>query len=152
MQKTSPGFASSSAEARSLLKAQFPPVTDISDEEFVRVLSGVLGMQSKKPGRLPATLVVIDELQQFLNDDLERMGDVQNVVEACSTRFESRMAIVATGQSALQATPILQKLQDRFLIRVPLSDTDVERLLDQLVAALREPPREVSGRAAGGGG
>jgi hypothetical protein len=136
----SPGFANSPADARALLKAQFPPVTDVSDEEFIRVLTGVLAMQSKKTGRFPATLVVIDELQQFINDDLQRMAEVQNVVEACSMRFESRLVIVATGQSALQATPILQKLQDRFLIRVPLSDTDVESVIRRVVL-MKRPDR-----------
>ena len=34
--------------------------------------------------------------------------------------------VVGAGQSALTEMPLLQKLMDRFTIRVPLSDTDVE--------------------------
>jgi hypothetical protein len=132
-----PGFASSAAEARSLLKTQYPPVSDISDEEFLAVLRSVLEMQSQKEGRLPLTLIVLDELQQYINDNVERMLDVQNVVEACCTTFDSTVLVVSTGQSALQATPVLQKLQDRFTVRVALSDTDVDSVVRRVVLQKR---------------
>ena len=40
---------------------------------------------------------------------------MQNIVEGCSARFESQVIFLATGQSALTATPTLQKLTDRFV-------------------------------------
>lgn len=132
-----PGFANSPAEARSLLKTQFPPVTDVSDEEFLEVLRGVLEMQSKKDGRIPATVIVVDELQQYINNDVERMLDVQGVVEACCTKFESRLLIVSTGQSALQATPVLQRLQDRYTVRVSLADADIDSVVRRVVLQKR---------------
>jgi hypothetical protein len=132
-----PGFASSPAEARSLLKNQFPPVSDITDEEFLNVLRGVLELESEKPGRIPATLVVLDELQQYINDDVQRMLDVQTVVEACCTKFDSRVLVVSTGQSALQATPVLQKLQGRFTVRVSLADTDIDSVVRRVVLLKR---------------
>ena len=131
------GFASSPAEARSLLKNQFPPVSDITDEEFLNVLRGVLDMQSEKPGRIPATLIVLDELQQYINDDVQRMLDVQTVVEACCTKFDSRLLVVSTGQSALQATPVLQKLQGRYPVRVSLADTDIDSVVRRVVLMKR---------------
>ena len=48
------------------------------------------------------------------------------VAEAVSKELESQVILVAAGQSALTGVPLLQKLMDRFTIRVPLSDTDVE--------------------------
>jgi hypothetical protein len=132
-----PDFASSPTEARSLLKTQFPPVTDVSEEEFLEVLRGVLDMQSQKEGRIPATLIVLDELQQYINDDAERMLDVQGVVEACCTKFDSRLLIVSTGQSALQATPVLQRLQDRYTVRVPLADADIDSVVRRVVLQKR---------------
>jgi len=65
-----PGFARSPAEARSLLKAQFPKVDDISDDEFLATLEDVLELQSETPGKLPLALLVFDELQQFLGEAL----------------------------------------------------------------------------------
>jgi hypothetical protein len=132
-----PGFATSPAEARSLIKNQFPPVSDVSDEEFLIVLRGVLDMQSEKPGRIPATLIVLDELQQYINDDVERMLDVQTVVEACCTKFDSRVLVLSTGQSALQATPVLQKLQGRYAVRVSLADTDIDSVVRRVVLLKR---------------
>lgn len=136
-----PGFASSPAEARGLLKAQYPNVDDISDDEFLTTLEYVLELQSEKPGKLPLTLLVFDELQQFLGEDLGRTLQVQNVVEACSARFGSHLLFVGTGQAALRATPQLSKLQGRFTVRVMLSDTDVERVVREVV--LRKAPDKV---------
>ncbi len=132
-----PGFASTPAEARSLLMSQFPPVPDITDKEFLDVLRGVLDMQGGKPGRIPATLVVLDELQQYINDNVERMEDVRSIVEACCTKFDSRLLVVSTGQSALQATPVLQKLQGRYTVRVSLADADIDSVVRRVVLLKR---------------
>lgn len=128
-----PGFANSPAEVRGLLKAQYPNVDDISDDEFLTTLEYVLELESETPGKLPLTLLVFDELQQFLGEDLGRTLQVQTVVEACSARFGSHLLFVGTGQAALRATPQLSKLQGRFTVRVMLSDTDVERVVREVV-------------------
>ena len=80
--------------------------------------SDVLRLQSTTEGKLPLTLVVLDEMQQYIGDDNEKALAVQNIVEGCSLAFESQVLFVATGQSALTATPTLQKLTDRFAVQV----------------------------------
>ena len=55
--------------------------------------------------------------------------------------FQSQVLFVATGQSALTATPTLQKLTDRFSVQVALSDKDVETVVREVV--LRKKPEEV---------
>lgn len=137
-----PGLAGSPAEARTLLKAQYPNVSDISDDDLRSTMADVLALQSTTPGKLPLTLLVFDELQQFIAEDPVRTLQVQDMVEACSARFGSRLLFVATGQSALQATPQLQKLQGRFSVRVTLSDTDVEKVVREVV--LRKAPDKVA--------
>jgi hypothetical protein len=134
------GFAPTPAEARGLLKAQFPNRDDISDEELLTAMRDVLELQSTTPGKLPCTLLIFDELQQFIGDDSNRTLNVQMVVEACSARFGNHLLFVATGQAAIQATPQLQKLQGRFTVRVPLTDTDVERVVREVV--LRKQPAQ----------
>ena len=57
-------------------------------------------------------------MQQYIDDDNDKALDVQTIVEGCSSRFESQVLVVATGQSALTATPTLQKLTDRFSVQV----------------------------------
>jgi hypothetical protein len=137
-----PEFAGSEADARALIKAQYHNPEDISDEEMLETMEGVLALQSTDPGKIPCTLLVLDELQQYIGDNADRTLRVQNVVEACSARFGGRLLFVATGQSALQATPQLSKLQGRFTVRVALSDTDVDKVVRNVV--LRKAPDRVS--------
>jgi hypothetical protein len=128
-----PAFADSEKEVRGLIKAQYPSPEDISDEEMLEAISALLSLKSEDPDDTPCTLLVLDELQQYIGDNADRTLRVQNVVEACSARFGGRLMFVATGQSALQATPQLQKLQGRFTVRVALSDTDVEEVVRKVV-------------------
>ena len=137
-----PNWASSASDVHKLLREQYPYVTDISDSELHRVLADVLSLQSNSSGKLPLTLLVFDELQQFIGNDPQRTLHVQNVVEACAAQFGSHLLFVGTGQSALQANTELSKLQGRFSIRVTLSDVDVEKVVREVV--LRKTPDKVA--------
>ena len=123
-----PSLGDTVKDVRDLLRDQFPPTTrDISDDEMFGVMDDVLRLQSTTSGKLPLTLVVLDEMQQYIGEDNRKALAVQNMVEGCAARFQSQVLIVATGQSALTATPTLQKLTDRFSLPVALSDKDVEQ-------------------------
>lgn len=63
---------------------------------------------------------------------------MQSIVESCSSRFRSRILLVATGQEDLGSSPQLQKLQGRFTVRVRLSETDIDRVVREVV--LRKRP------------
>ena len=115
---------------------------DISDSELHSAIADVLSLQSTTSDKLPLTLLVFDELQQFIGNDPQRTLHVQNVVEACATQFGSHLLFVGTGQSALQANTELSKLQGRFSIRVTLSDVDVEKVVREVV--LRKTPDKVA--------
>lgn len=136
-----PGFADSDAAARQLFKAQFENVTDIENDEMLEVMTSVLELVSGESDRPPLTVLVLDELQQYLGDDSDRTLKVQVAVQALTRRFGSNLLVVATGQSALQAHPQLQKLKDRFTVQVQLTDTDVERVLRRVVLR-KSPSRE----------
>lgn len=138
-----PTLGESVKEVRDLLVAQFPPLAkDIDLPEALDVVEKVLKLQSTTPGKLPLTLVVLDEMQQYIGDDNQKALDVQLIVEGCKDRFNSQVVIVATGQSALTATPTLQKLTDRFPVQVALSDTDVESVVRQVI--LRKKPEHIA--------
>lgn len=92
--------------------------------------------------QLSCTLLVVDEVQQFIGEKIQRANDVQEIAEHCSTDLGSRLLIVGTGQSALNTTPSLQRLQARFFVRVQLSDTDVESVIRKTV--LRKKPEHES--------
>lgn len=137
-----PSLGDDVKEVRDLLKTQFPPTTrDIDRDEMLDVMERVLAFQSNTEGKLPLTLIVLDEMQQYIGDDNEKAITVQLIAEDCSSRFENRVLIVATGQDALTATPTLQKLTDRFTLMIRLSGTDVESVIREVV--LRKRPEFV---------
>jgi len=131
-------FGETPAAVSKALQTQFPSPDDIGNDEMLDVFEQVLQSQSSRDGKLPLTLVVLDEMQQYINDDNARALNVQDLVEGCSSRFGSQVLVVATGQSALTANPTLQKLIDRFSVTVALSDTDVETVVRKVV--LRKKP------------
>lgn len=136
-----PGWASSPAAARDLLKTQFPMVQDVPDDAFHEAIDAVLALESTTLGKRPLTLLVFDELQQLLAEDPVRTLQVQNAVEEVSARFSSSVLFVATGQAQLQSTTQLQKLQGRFSVQIGLKDTDVDQVVRQVVLRKAETQR-----------
>ena len=119
-------FASGEAEAKQLIKAQFPPqISDITTQEFLQTVKDALALVSRD-GRTPCTLIVLDEVQQYIGESNDRSVLVTEVAEAVAKQLDSHVMIVGAGQSALTDIPLLQKLLDRFTIRIPLSDAEVE--------------------------
>jgi hypothetical protein len=121
-------YASSEAEARQTLRASYPPLArDITTEEFLTTVKEALKLHGRD-GRTPCTLLVLDEVQQYIGESNDRSVLVTEVAEAVSKQLDSQVMIVGAGQSALTDVPLLQKLMDRFTIRVPLSDAEVEQV------------------------
>ncbi len=118
-----PSFAADVRSARQVLIQQFPQLTtDISTEQFIDSAGKALA----DGGGLPLTVLVLDEVQQYINEAQDRSAAITEVAEAVQTQFHSRVMLVAAGQSALSAgTPALMWLRDRFRIAVELSDSDV---------------------------
>jgi hypothetical protein len=136
-----PSFAEDEEQARRLLLEQYPHAADISEDELLATVADILATRSSKPGKLPCMLIVLDELQQFIHEDPRVILTVQDIVEACSSRFGSNILFVSTGQAALQADSILARFQDRFTVRVHLTDTDIEKVVRSVVLQKR-PDKE----------
>lgn len=119
-----PDFATDVRAALQLLASQFPPPkTDITEEQFVEAARQALAPD----GEIPLTILVLDEVQQYINEVQDRSGTITDLAEALQTQFGSRILLVAAGQSALSAgTKALQWLSDRFRVSVQLSDSEVE--------------------------
>lgn len=134
-----PGFAADAPSARQALLAQFPLIkADITTEQFVDAARKALS----EGDEIPHTVLVLDEVQQYIGDDGERSSAVTELAEAIQTRFGGRMMLIGAGQSALSAdTPHFAKLRDRFVVRVELTDADVEAVTRQIL--LRKKPSAV---------
>jgi hypothetical protein len=138
-----PTLGDSVKDVRKVLQTQFPSqAEDISDDEMFETVEDVLRLQSDSEGRYPLTLIVLDEMQQYLGDDNAKTLAVQNIVEGVSSRFDNTVLFIASGQSAMGGTPTLQKLTDRFPVHVHLSDKDVETVVREVI--LRKQPDRVN--------
>ena len=112
------------------LRAQYPAKVDsIHVDEMIEVICRAL----KVNGKLPCTVLVLDEIQQFINNNADVANEVQEVVEACQKRLDGLLTIVGTGQSALSDTPALQRIMGRFPIKSHLKDNDVDKVVRTVV-------------------
>ncbi|MBL8798552.1 MAG: BREX system P-loop protein BrxC, partial [Planctomycetia bacterium] len=120
--------------ANALLAAEYPKVTDVSIDDMVTGIRKALTVGKK----FPCTLLALDEIQQQIGegaDAADRAYEIQEIAQACSERFEGKLILVGTGQSALSGTPLLQKLLGRFPVQINLLDTDVEAVTRKMVLA-----------------
>ena len=135
-------FASSETEARQTLRATYPPIaTDITNEEFLRLLKEVLAFKGRD-GRIPCAILILDEAQQYVGDSIDRSVVLTDVTEAVSKQLDSQVMVVCAGQSALTDVVLLHKMLDRFTIRVPLSDAEVEQVTRKVL--LHKKPASVT--------
>jgi hypothetical protein len=130
-----PAFAKTEADAKQLIKGQFPPQpTDITTALFLSSAKDALRLKARD-GKLPCTLLILDEAQQYIGDSQQRASLVTEVTEAVSKQLDSQMMVVAAGQSALTEMPLLTYLLDRFTVRVALSDAEVETVTRKVLLA-----------------
>jgi hypothetical protein len=131
-----PDYAAGNREARDVIRQQYPNSdSDITTAEFVQLARKALAPDG---GELPHTMLVLDEVQQYIGDSNDRATDFVEVAEAVQAELDCRVMLVASGQSALSSeTPQLQKLKDRFRVTVQLSDTDVETVIRKVILQKR---------------
>ena len=118
------------------IRSQFPNNMSPTMDDVVLIIKSIFSVD----GKMPCTLIAVDEIQQYIGDKVQRAMDVQEIAEYCCKNFSSRLLLVGTGQFALTGTHSLSRLQARFTIKVPLSDTDVENVVRKTVLA-KKPER-----------
>jgi len=133
--KAKPELAESPRELGSKLQALFPepPPVTVDLLEIMARKALLLGRNE-----MPLTLIVLDEVQQFIRQDPSLILKIQTLVERLSGRFNGRILLVATGQQALSDVPNLQKLLDRFPVHVALGEADIDTVIRKTV--LRKKP------------
>jgi hypothetical protein len=117
--------------AQGAIRSQFPVKYEPTVDDSLNIIRQVFSVD----GVFPCVLLVVDEIQQFIGDRVQRAMDVQEIAENCCTKLDSRLLLVGTGQSSLSGTASLSRLQARFNVKVPLSDTDVETVIRCTVLA-----------------
>lgn len=127
-----PGFATNEAGVKEYLKLNFKRVDSINRDEFIHTIREEI-LPLTFGNKIPCTVLVLDEVQQFIDRDGGKAIDVQNLAQDLCSQFDGRFLLIGTGQSALSETPYLQPLQDRFSVKVSLSDQDVETVTRKTV-------------------
>ena len=84
-------------------------------------------------GEMPLTLIILDEVQQFIREDSNVSLTIQTIAEELSSKFRGRVFLVATGQSALGDVQYLEKLLTRFVVTVPLGSADINSVIRKTV-------------------
>ena len=126
-----PKLFTSAAVCVETLNNLYPYVQDVSSDEMVKIIRQAL----TRDGKFPLTLIVLDEVQQYIGNSTERSMDIQEAVEACCKNIGGKLLFVGTGQTAVTGTPNLKKLEGRFTIRIELSDADVDVVIRQVILA-----------------
>ncbi len=129
--KVKPHLFSSPSACVETLNNLYPYVQDISNDEMLKAIRKALTRQ----GKFPLTLIVLDEVQQFIGGDIQRSMDVQEVVEACCKNIGGKILFAGTGQTAVTGTTNLKKLEGRFTLRIELSDADVKAVIRKTILA-----------------
>lgn len=109
----------------------YPNVRDVSSDEMLKAIRNALTVD----GKFPLTLIVLDEVQQYIGEDSDRSIAVQEMVESVTKNIGGKLLFVGTGQTAVAGTANLAKLQGRFTVRIELSDADVESVIRQVILA-----------------
>ncbi|WP_436637658.1 BREX system P-loop protein BrxC [Microbaculum sp. FT89] len=128
--KAKPDLANSTMDLSGLLQSQFPEPPPVTVDLLETIARQALMLGRKE---LPLTLVVLDEVQQFIRQDPSLTLKIQTIAERLAGRFDNRVLLVATGQQALSDVQNLQKLLDRFPIQIALGEADVDSVIRKTV-------------------
>lgn len=127
-----PDIAENEMKLKDLFKAQFPRVETIGRDEFVKTIrEEILPLIYKD--KIPCTIIILDEVQQFIGSDSNLAFDVQLLAEDLCSRFDGKFLLVGTGQNALADTPNLQKLMARFRVPIQLTNTDIQTVIRKTI-------------------
>ncbi len=127
-----PEFAENEAKVKENFKANFKRIDSINREQLIDTIKTEI-LPMFFGDKIPLTIVVLDEVQQFIGSDGDKSIDLQNLAQDICSNFNGKFLLIGTGQNALSETSLLQRLQDRFTVKVSLSDTDVETVTRKTV-------------------
>lgn len=127
-----PELASNEANLLELFRAQFERVTTIGREDFIQTIREEI-LPLTYGDKIPCTLIILDEVQQFIGQDGNLAFDVQLLAEDLSSRFDGKFLLIGTGQNALTDTPTLQKLMARFRVSIQLTNTDIQTVIRKTI-------------------
>ena len=131
-----PALAANNRDLSDRLKANFPLSPELTVTDLSSTVRRALLLGRRE---LPLTLLVLDEVQQFLGDHPDRTLEMQNIAERFAMDFDGRLLLVGTGQQALTDLENLQKLLGRFQVRIGLGEADMQAVIRKTVLRKSAP-------------
>jgi hypothetical protein len=128
--KAKPSLAPDLDTLMGRLGQQFSTEPELTVELLVETARKALSLGR---GKMPLTLIILDEVQQFIREDSNISLTIQTIAEELSSKFRGRVFLVATGQSALGDVQYLEKLLTRFVVTVPLGSADIASVIRKTV-------------------
>jgi len=138
LSKAKPNLFSSPSVCVDTLNNRYPFVQDISSDDMIKAIKQAL----TKDGKFPLSIIVLDEVQQFIGESSERSIEVQEMVESITKNIGSKLMFIGTGQTAVTGTANLARLQGRFTLRIELSDSDVDTVIRKVILAKKPEVKE----------
>ncbi len=126
-----PQVYSAASVVSEVLPAIYPQVSDVSNTEMTDAIHQALA----RNGKFPLTMLILDEVQQYIGGDGRRSLEIQELVETCCKKFRGKLMFIGSGQTAITGTDNLKKLEGRFTVRVELKDSDVESVVREVILA-----------------
>lgn len=126
-----PKIFSSNSSAADILPQLYPNSEDISNEEMLKSIRQALTKENK----FPLTVIILDEVQQYIGESADRSIAVQEMVESITKDIGGKLLFIGTGQTAVTGTANMARLRGRFKVSVELSDTDVDAVIRQVILA-----------------
>lgn len=127
-----PELAENEMKLKETFRAQFPRIDKIGRIDFVKTIREEI-LPLSFGDKIPCTLIVLDEVQQFIGQDAALAENVQYLAEDLGSRFDGKFVLVGTGQSALRDTPTLQRLLARFRVPIQLTNTDIQTVIRKTI-------------------
>ena len=125
-----PSLGANARDLSDRLKADFPQPTGITVAELSSTVRRALLLGRKE---VPLTLVVLDEVQEFLKSYPDAVSDIRTIAQHFATDFDGRLLLIGTGQQALNDLDNLQKLLGRFQVRINLGEADMDSVIRKTV-------------------
>jgi hypothetical protein len=127
-----PEMAENEGKLLELFTSQFSKTETIGREDFVKTIREEI-LPLSFGDKIPCTIIILDEVQQFIGQDSNLAFDVQLLAEDLCSRFDGKFLLVGTGQNALTDTPNLQRLMARFRVPVQLTNTDIQTVIRKTI-------------------
>ncbi|NGM24333.1 BREX system P-loop protein BrxC [Roseomonas stagni] len=137
--KAKPGLAPDADTLMDRLGKQFErepePTVELMTEKARQALT--LGRSD-----IPLTLIILDEVQQFIREDEDISLIIQTIAEQLASKFKGRVLLVCTGQSALGDMRYLARLLGRFPVPVALGSADIDSVIRETILLKQDAAKQ----------